>query len=186
MASEPVEAMLAQARPFICATWHFDLLSVLYYFRHKQGLVMVSRSRDGEAIARLVERWGYDTVRGSKHKGGLDAARDMIAAIKLGRPAGLVADGSQGPARRAQKGAVFIARASGVPIVPAIVAAKRKWNLRTWDRTQIPRPFTNLAVYFGPPITVLPENQGRRLEEYRLDLEEALNDLCRQAENHQW
>ena len=183
---EPVEALLDAGRPFLCATWHFDLLSVLYHFRHHGGVVMVSRSPDGENIARLVRHWGYQTARGSKHKGGLDAAREMIGLVKEGRPAGLVADGSQGPARRAQKGAVFIARAARAPIIPAIITARNKVILNTWDRTQIPRPFTRLAMYFGPPISVPPRNEGRPLEESRLELERSLNELCNRADRHQW
>lgn len=174
--------LLDSGRPFICATWHFCVLSILYHFRHSRGVVMVSRSRDAESLARLVERWGYATARGSKHKGGLDAARDMIEMVKReGRKAGLVADGSQGPARRAQKGAVFIARAARVPIVPAIVSARRRINLNSWDRTQIPLPFTELTMHFAPPIIVPPKNEGRPLETSRLELEDALNGLCRRA-----
>jgi len=185
---EIVDEHLENGRSFVCATWHFDLISVLYHFRHRRGVVMVSRSRDGEPIARLVGRWGYEAVRGSKFKGGRDAARQMIDILKRGdgRPAGLVADGSQGPARRAQTGAVFIARAAQVPIIPTIVMAQNKINLKTWDRTQIPWPFTKAAVYFGPPLIVPPKAQGGVLEKHRLELELALNRLCAQAENHPW
>lgn len=183
---EAVDDLLQSGQSFVCPTWHFDHVSVLYHFRFKRGVVMVSRSRDGEIIARLAERWGFASVRGSKHKGGLDAARDMIELVKQGHPAGIVADGSQGPARRAQKGAVFVARAARVPLIPAIVVAKRKITLPTWDRTQIPLPFSPVVMYFGAPITVPPKTDGGDLERFRLDVELALNDLCRRAEEHLW
>ncbi|MDY6850857.1 MAG: lysophospholipid acyltransferase family protein [Thermodesulfobacteriota bacterium] len=183
---EPVDDLLRTGRPFVCATWHFDLISVLYHFRHGRGVVMVSRSRDGEPIARMVRRWGYEAVRGSKFKGGLDAARDLVKLVKQGRPAGLVADGSQGPARRAQTGAVFIARAARAQLIPAIVVAKRKINLKNWDQSQFPLPFTPIVMFFGTPITIPPKSESEPLEKYRRQLEQALNDLCAQAEDHQW
>lgn len=183
---EQVAALEDAGRPFLCATWHFDLISVIYHFRGSRAAIMVSPSRDGEFIARLIERWGYTAVRGSKHKGGLDAAKEMIGLAKKGRIAGIAADGSQGPARRAQKGAVFIARAAQVPLVPAIVAAKRQVRLNTWDQTQLPWPFTRLAMFFGRPVLVPPKNEGKTLEESRLELERTLNELCRRAEEHQW
>ncbi len=127
---EPVDRLLAEGRSFVCPTWHFDHISVLYHFRACRGVVMVSPSRDGDIIAGLVRRWGYAVVRGSRHKGGMDAAREMVVQVKNEkRPAGLIADGSQGPARRAQKGSVFIARAAGVPMIPAIIVARWKITL---------------------------------------------------------
>ena len=185
---EHVERLMAEGRPFVGATWHFDLISVVYHFRDCDGVVMVSRSQDGEAVARLVRRWGYETVRGSKHKGGLDAAADMIRALKTGRYklAGLIADGSQGPARRAQTGTVFVARASGAPIVPIVLAAKRKITFGTWDRMQIPLPFTQVALYCGQPFYVRSRKEGGVLDEARRQLETALNDLTDRAEAHPW
>ena len=183
---EPVDRLLEEGKPFIGVTWHYDLISVLYHFRHTRSVVMVSRSTDGELVARMVKKWGFQSVRGSKHKGGLDASRELITTIRQGRIAGLVADGSQGPAHRVQKGAVFIARATQAPLIPCIVTARKKIRLNTWDRTQIPLPFTDAAMYFGPALMVPPKSSGGSLEQSRRDLQQALDALYARAENHQW
>ncbi len=183
---EPLTEIIGAGQAFVCPTWHFNLVSVLYHFRGVPSVVMVSRSSDGEMIARMVARWNYVTVRGSRHKGGMDAAKDMIRLVRSGLAAGIVADGSQGPARKAQKGAVFVARASGAAVVPAIVVARRKITLPTWDRMQIPLPFTRMVMYFGEPFKVPHETDGAGLEVYRAKVEQVLNELCRKAENHAW
>jgi lysophospholipid acyltransferase (LPLAT)-like uncharacterized protein len=178
-----VQPHIESGRPFFCVTWHFDLLSVLWFFRNKvKGAAMVSRSGDGDAIAAVVERWGYRTVRGSKFKGGRRAAEELIELIHAGYTGGLVADGSQGPARRAQSGAVWISRASGAPLIPIIIVPRRRWVLKTWDRTHIPWPFTRMRVYIGPAIEVPPKPAGRNIEPYRRRLEESLNELCERGE----
>ena len=99
--------------------------------------------------------------------------RDMAA----GKPAAFTLDGPRGPARVAQPGAVWLAKATGNPIVPFHIEASRHWTLRSWDRTQIPKPFSNVAIAIGEPIEVPPTRTMRRLEQARLTLEARLTAL---------
>ncbi|MDY6910245.1 MAG: lysophospholipid acyltransferase family protein [Thermodesulfobacteriota bacterium] len=169
----------ASGRPMLFATWHYAFPAVIYYFRNRQGVVMVSRSRDGEWAARVVHALGYQTVRGSSHRGGSRALRGMLKSVEEGYDAGLIADGSQGPPQVAQKGILLVARSSGAPLVPFSMAADRYWRLNSWDRTVIAKPFSRIAFAFGPPIHVA--RRDRDLDRLRTHLQEELDRLTRQA-----
>lgn len=165
----------------IYTTWHFAFPAVIYHFRDRNGLLMVSRSRDGEWVARLLHYLGYPTVRGSAGKGGGMALRQMIAHFRAGYPGGFIADGSQGPPQVAQKGILILARHTGVPLIPVSMAAAPCWRFRSWDRTVLARPFAHIVLAFGAPIRVDPQATPDQIEDLREDLEDSLNRLTRQA-----
>ncbi|SFM91232.1 lysophospholipid acyltransferase family protein [Thermodesulforhabdus norvegica] len=147
--------------PVLVTTWHCGLLPVLYFFRHRRTVVMVSSSRDGDWISSIVERWGYATVRGSSGRQGRSATRRMLQYLSLGYYGGLIADGSRGPARVAQKGVLFISSISGVPIVPVGVGIYPKLTLPTWDRMLLPLPFSRVVITIGPLINLGKVNKNR-------------------------
>ncbi len=166
----------------LLTTWHFAFPSVIYFFRHLNGIVMVSRSRDGEWASRLVECLGFRTVRGSSHRGGSQALRAMLRWTRTGCPAGLIADGSQGPPLQAQKGIVWLASVTGLPLVPVSLAANKAWRLPSWDRTLIPKPFADLVLAAGDPMHVPSPIHEKDLEWYRQVLETRLNTLTQLAQ----
>lgn len=171
-----------QKGQFIFAFWHYGLFYVIHRFRRRHGVAMVSGSKDGEYIARLMHLLGYKTVRGSRHKGGLGAIRDMVKIMKKeGREAGIVADGSQGPSRQVQAGVILLASRTGVPIMPLAWAASRYFVFNSWDRTALPHPFAKLSMWYGEPMTVPGGLKARDLEKYRLELENRLNSLYEEA-----
>lgn len=169
--------VLDGSRPGLLTTWHFAFPSVIYYFRHLNGILMVSRSRDGEWAARLVQALGFQTVRGSSHRGGAQALRTLLRLTRKGHPAGFIADGSQGPPLIAQKGIVWLAAATGLPLVPLSLAADRAWRLPTWDRTLIPKPFSRIVIAAGEPLYVPRHVAEEDLEFFRRLLEARLNAL---------
>jgi lysophospholipid acyltransferase (LPLAT)-like uncharacterized protein len=171
-----------EINPMIAAFWHFSYPAVLYYFRDHGYLTVVSRSRDGEFAARLVKSLGYFPFRGSPGKGGAAALKGIISAFRGSPGGGFVADGSQGPARVAQKGLLLLSMYSGCPITPVSVAADRCWRFRTWDRTMLPKPFARIAFAVGPMIRVERGASSDRIEEYRVQLERSLNEITLQAE----
>jgi len=169
--------------PAIVALWHCSLIYTLFHFRHNPGVIMVSGSRDGEWVAGYLARWGQIPVRGSRHKGGLEAIREMARMVMEERcNAGIVADGSKGPARIAQKGAVILARETALPIVPTGVAARPAYRFHSWDRTLMPYPRARVAMVYGTPMTVPQDVRGPVVEEYRKGLENALNAASQAAE----
>lgn len=168
--------------PRIAAFWHSSYPSILYFFRDSGYMTIISRSRDGELAARMVRRLGYFPFRGSPGKGGAAALKGIISAFRNGPGGGFVADGSQGPAQVAQKGLLLLAMYSGCPICPVGIAADRCWRFRTWDKTLLPKPFSRVAVSWGPMIRVKRGASSVEIEEYRVQLERTLNEITGQAE----
>jgi lysophospholipid acyltransferase (LPLAT)-like uncharacterized protein len=171
----------AKDKTAIASFWHYSIVYSLYHLRHYSATVMVSASRDGEYIARLAEKFGYDTVRGSKNKKGFEGLKAMLRAIGNGSNGGIVADGSQGPARVLQAGVILLASRTGVPIIPMICAASSYFTVNSWDRTIIPKPFSHVDFYYGQPFWVPAKLTPAELEEYRLGLQERLNTLYDRA-----
>lgn len=176
------DQILHRNQPVLLSAWHFAFPAVIFYFRHMEGLVMVSRSRDGEFAARTLHRMGYLTVRGSSHRGGSKALREMLTLIREGHSGGFVADGSQGPPQIAQKGILLLARYAQAPVMPLSVAARPCVRFPSWDRTLLPLPLARIALAFGPPIWVPADSDAKGLEKKRVALESALTNLTRQAQ----
>ena len=161
----------------IASFWHYTILYVLYFLRKYPATAMVSASDDGEYIAELARQFGFNVVRGSSNNRGVGALKQLIKVVKKGENSAIVADGSQGPARIAQPGAVLLASTTGVPMVPMAWAASRYMIIHSWDRTAVPKPFSRVDYYFGKPISVPRGVRGDDVEQYRLQLEESLNAL---------
>ncbi len=178
---EHLEAVRASGRQPVMAFWHGRILPATYYFRHRGIVVITSEHFDGEWIARIIEGLGYGTARGSTTRGGRKALRQLAREMAAGRPAGFTVDGPRGPARRAQPGAVWLAGATGNPLLPFHIEAARHWTAPSWDRTQIPKPFSRVALVIGAPIDVPHSRDRTVLEAKRLALEAALAACERRA-----
>jgi lysophospholipid acyltransferase (LPLAT)-like uncharacterized protein len=157
---------------FVGVVWHKDFLFALDFFRRRKIVVMVSRSKDGELVARALHRLGYRTVRGSSSAGGREALTELTDLVRNGWGSAIIADGPRGPARHAKMGCVLAARNSGAPLIPWGCHASPNVTLRNWDGTMIPKPFAKVTVAFGEPLHV---PSGARKEEC-----EALRDLVDQ------
>ncbi|MFZ5452766.1 MAG: lysophospholipid acyltransferase family protein [Thermodesulfobacteriota bacterium] len=184
-----VHKLMLSGRPLIYTLWHCQLLYPLYYVRRyylqlPPLVVMASPSRDGEFIGEVARRLGFKVCFGSRRKGGVQALHRLADFFRQGYSCGLIADGSRGPARVAQKGPLYLARVTGAPLIPLAVAAKRKATFNTWDRFELPLPFSRLAVLFGEPLQVLSTDRGKLLEERRRMLETRLNLLYDQSQKY--
>jgi lysophospholipid acyltransferase (LPLAT)-like uncharacterized protein len=175
------DAIVASGRQPVMAFWHGRILSATYYFRRRGIVVITSENFDGEWIARIIERFGYGTARGSTTRGGRKAMLQLVRDMKAGRPTGFTLDGPRGPARVAQPGAVWLAAATGNPLLPVHLEASSYWSVRSWDRTQIPKPFSTVALVVGTPIEVAKDSPGEALEESRVELERRLASLEERA-----
>ena len=147
-------AITAAGQQPILALWHGRILPGLHYFRDRGVVVITSQNFDGEWIARILHKFGFGTARGSTSRGGARALVQLRRDLAAGRPAAFTVDGPRGPARTVQPGVVFLAGATGQPILPYHIEADRYWTLRSWDRTQIPKPFSRVALAIGEPIIV--------------------------------
>jgi lysophospholipid acyltransferase (LPLAT)-like uncharacterized protein len=169
-----LDAIIASGRQPVMAFWHGRILSATYYFRRRGIVVITSENFDGEWIARIIERFGYGTARGSTSRGARRAMLQLVRDMKAGRPAGFTLDGPRGPARVAQPGAVWLAAATGNPLLPFHLEASSFWSARSWDRTQVPKPFSTVALVVGEPIEVAKDSRDDVLESARLGLERRL------------
>ncbi len=165
----------------IATFWHYSILYMFYHLRSFPAAVMVSASRDGEYIARLAELLGHTPVRGSSNQRGVAGLKHLLREVRAGKNAGLVADGSQGPARKAQAGSILLASMSGRPILPMAWAASRYKAFASWDLTVVPLPFCTIFFQYGEPLSVPRGIRGAELEKYRLELEHRLNQIYETA-----
>jgi len=172
-----LDAIQSSGRQPVMAFWHGRILPATFYFRRRGIVVITSENFDGEWIARIIERFGYGTARGSTSRGGRKAILQLVRDMRAGRAAGFTLDGPRGPARVAQAGAVWLASATGNPILPFHLEASSHWSLRSWDRTQIPKPFSTVALVVGEPMDVPHEAPAETLEQARHDLERRLSSL---------
>ena len=175
------DAIVASGRQPVMAFWHGRILPATFYFRRRGIVVITSENFDGEWIARIIERFGYGTARGSTTRGGRKAMVQLVRAMKAGKPAGFTLDGPRGPARTAQPGAVWLAGATGNPLLPFHLEAAKAWTLHSWDRTQIPKPFTEVSLVIGEPIAVGPDATDTELDAARGTLEHRLASLEERA-----
>jgi lysophospholipid acyltransferase (LPLAT)-like uncharacterized protein len=167
----------------IMAFWHGRVLTATYFFRNRGIVVMISENFDGEWIARIIESFGYGTSRGSTSRGGQRALLQLKREMESGRPAGFAVDGPRGPARKVQPGVVWLAKLTGNPVVPFHMEASKFWSLGSWDRTQIPRPFSTVALVVGAPIDVAPDADEQQIEAKRAEVERALLNLEQRAQH---
>lgn len=176
--AEHLEAATRGSRLPIYTTWHDGVFLSTYFFRRRRIVVMTSQSFDGEYIARFIQRFGYGAARGSSTRGGVGALVEMARLVRLGRPAGFMIDGPRGPRRVAKMGAVLLAKKTGQPVLPFVVLAARHYAAPTWDRMQVPYPFTRARVRIAPPIHVPADADEQLLAAKRDELQRALDGLC--------
>lgn len=178
---EHLEAIAASGRQPVMAFWHGRILTATYFFRRRGIVVITSENFDGEWIAGIIERFGYGTARGSTSRGARKALLQLRREMAAGRPAGFTIDGPRGPGRVAQPGAVWLAKVTGNPVLPFHLEANRHWSLRSWDRTQIPKPFATVALVVGEPLYVAADADAAAIEEARRELETRLRSLEQRA-----
>ena len=175
--AEHLKGLDASGAAPILALWHGRILPATLYFRDRGVVAMTSRNFDGEWIARLMRRFGYAQARGSTSRGGSRALIEMKRALDAGHAVAFTVDGPRGPARVAQPGAVWLASASGHPILPFHIESSSHWTARSWDGSQVPKPRATLAIAIGAPIHVPSSLDDAALETYRLELERVLRSL---------
>ncbi len=171
---EGLEAIRSQGRPYIHAFWHGHLFLMPYAYPGKRIAILISEHRDGEYIARTMERFGHASVRGSTTSGGAAALRKAVRLAREGWDLGFTPDGPRGPRHKVQMGVIAAARLSGLPIVPVAFASSRARTMGSWDGFVLPMPFSRGVFVYGEPIRVASSAREAEMEEARARLEAAL------------
>jgi len=171
-------------KPVIYSFWHRAVFAGAWLWRKAGAAVMVSRSFDGEYIARTIEKLGFVPVRGSSTRGGVGALLGLKAQLEQGTPVVFTIDGPRGPKFVAKPGPVTLARASGLPMAAFFVALNDAWVLRTWDALMIPKPFSKALVRFSGKMRVPADADEQRMTEFQGQLQAALERVTRFAEEN--
>jgi lysophospholipid acyltransferase (LPLAT)-like uncharacterized protein len=173
-----------QARrvPILFVLWHGRMFLPIDVLRHQGVVTMVSKSRDGNLIARWLENNGYLVTRGSTSRGGSEALRRMVRQVRLGHSGALTVDGPQGPARVVQSGVVRLARITKAWILPISFSSTWPLFLRSWDRYLLPKPFSRNVFVYGEPFAV-PQDMSDEtaLAKIRVALDEVTAEADRSA-----
>jgi lysophospholipid acyltransferase (LPLAT)-like uncharacterized protein len=163
----------------VYAFWHNQLVCAGYFFRNLGIVVLVSRHFDGEYIARIIEKLGFHTARGSSTRGGIQGLLELARWLDQDTIVAFTADGPRGPRYKAKPGPVLLARKSGIPVVCFHIEPKSYWELPSWDGLRIPKPFTKAFVKFGRPLWI-SENESNEVSLARLQDEmEYLQKDCK-------
>jgi lysophospholipid acyltransferase (LPLAT)-like uncharacterized protein len=165
--------------PAVYALWHRQEVLMIHLHRNQGVCGLVSKSRDGEYMARILLGMGFNVIRGSSTTGGSEALRALIRAAKKGYSIAVTPDGPKGPIFKVQPGIAYIAQKAGVPIIPVACALSRKKILRSWDKYQFPLPFGRIEAVYGEPIHVAETDD---VAAKALEVETRLNSLTAEAE----
>jgi lysophospholipid acyltransferase (LPLAT)-like uncharacterized protein len=166
---------------YIGALWHNRLLLIAYILQrfapHRPGAGLISASRDGDLIAPLVERFGFQVVRGSTSRMGATAMLELVGVLAAGRDVLLTPDGPRGPAYEISPGVIFLAQKSGAAVLPLNMEYSSCWRIQSWDRFIIPRPFSKVRVIIDQPHPVRATSNPDEFEAERLRLQDAMMRL---------
>jgi len=167
----------------IGATWHRGMLVAAWRWRDHGLAIPVSQSRDGDLVEGVLRKLGFaESPRGSSSRGASALLRALIRCLRRGGTLGILPDGPRGPARQAKQGAVALSRMTGAAIIPVGVAASPVIRFGSWDRAILPLPFARVRCHYGSPLRVPKDGEGESLETWSRRLEEALDQIDREAE----
>ncbi len=171
-------------KPVIYSFWHRAVFTSAWLWRKTGIAVMVSRSFDGEYIARTLERLGFVAVRGSSSRGGATALLGLRSQLEQGTSVVFTIDGPRGPKYVAKPGPVLLSRASAAPMAALYVALSDAWVLNTWDAMMIPKPFSKALVRISAKLQVPAEAGDAEMTEFHRQLQAALERVTQFAEEH--
>lgn len=178
---EPVRELVARGERLVLCMWHNELFPMtrMKKFLGTKLVAIVSQSRDGEILARFLERQGLATARGSSSKGGANALKVASRMMReQGMDAVVTVDGPRGPRHVVKKGAIYLAHKTGAYLVPTRLTMSRAKEFKSWDRFLLPWPFSKVRVIGGEPYRIEAETLSSEVvEQERARLQETLNGL---------
>lgn len=169
-------------RRVIFCGWHGRSLLFANQYRNRGWWVIISNSNDGDIQNLIFHRLGFRSIRGSSKRGGVRAAVEGIRALREGGTMAMTPDGPRGPSRIVQGGVMLMAQKSGARLIPVGISARPRRFARSWDRYLIPLLFARAAILFGEPFTVPSNASENEVEEIRVRLQDAMNEIEAEAE----
>jgi lysophospholipid acyltransferase (LPLAT)-like uncharacterized protein len=178
----PGEPNAIYEKPIIYSFWHRAVFASSWLWKMLGIAVMVSRSFDGEYIARIIEMLGFKSIRGSSTRGGATALLGLKNHLEQDASVAFTIDGPRGPKYIAKPGPVLLARTTGLPMAAFFVALSDCWVLNTWDAFMIPKPFSKALVRFSAKIHVPQDATDEQMQEFHRELQAALERVTEFAD----
>ena len=183
---EETRHYLEQEANIIGCFWHARMIMMFHAWKHSDRSkfhMLISAHRDGRVIAKSIENLGFKTVEGSSRRGGATALVSLKRTLDKGGAIGVTPDGPKGPRMRAKNGAIKAAQMTGRPILPVTGSVSNRKLFNSWDRFFLPLPFSRGTILWGTPILVERNASKEKLELYRQQLEQQLNELTAEADS---
>jgi lysophospholipid acyltransferase (LPLAT)-like uncharacterized protein len=161
----------------LLCTWHQQFFSAILPFKNYKTFnpsIMISQSKDGEIVAKMALRNGWNPVRGSSSKGGKEALKKMITNLKEKKLSAHIVDGPRGPSGIVKPGVIRLAHGANAVIVPFSVSAEKTWYFNSWDKFLLPKPFSKVTLRFGEMIKFDRVKDRKVFERQRMKLEEVM------------
>lgn len=158
----------------IFAVHHGAHFPILKAYKGQNICVITSLSADGEILTRVLASFGFSAARGSSSRGGMGAMKELAGVLKRGGDIAVAVDGPRGPAEVVKPGVILLAKRTGAPICPVGASIDRCWQVNSWDRYRIPKPFSRALVVGSAPIFVPPDADDAAIETLRVQLQEQL------------
>jgi hypothetical protein len=151
---EAVEELIADKKNFVVAFWHGSMMLGWYLHRNINFAALVSKSKDGDILAHVLGKWKFKVVRGSSHIGGKEALDMMLDLTQQNFSLTITPDGPTGPVNKMKAGAVVTAKKSKIPLLLLGIGIKSKFVLKSWDRFEVPKPFTKITAIYSKPMFI--------------------------------
>ena len=184
-----VESLYAQQRSFIFAFWHCEMLACAHFGieenKHNPIAILTSLSRDGQILARTMKGFNLQIIKGSSSRGAVSGLVNMKKSLDAGINIAVAVDGPRGPRCRVKSGVILLAKAAQSPILPVAIHVSRKIVLNSWDKSEVPLPFSHCTLHPGKPIFI-PKNADKLdIERKKKELEFVLHTLKDSLISHQ-
>ncbi len=159
------------------------MLIPAYVGRKSNIQVLISQHSDGEYIAQVIKRLGFGIIRGSTTRGGIRALKALVDKTKEGSSVAITPDGPRGPRFVIQAGTIYLGKKTQLSIIPVVTGLSNYWELPSWDRFRIPKPFSRALMMYGDPINIPANLAEEDMEYYRLKLEQIMKEMAERADN---
>jgi lysophospholipid acyltransferase (LPLAT)-like uncharacterized protein len=176
-----VQKLMMNNESFILGFWHGTMMAPWYVHRNNHFSALVSTSKDGELLSRMLDKWNYKVVRGSSNIGGKEALQILLDEAENNYSIAITPDGPTGPQFEMKAGAVVLAKKTRMPLVLLGTAYSKYFELNSWDKFQIPKPFSKVCMYYSDPILVDEKLSYEETSEKIKKSEELLNNLQEKA-----
>ena len=151
-----LQKSINSGKPVMVCVWHGRLLFPSWFIRLKTTNLhaIASRHTDAEIMAQVLNRWGYELIRGSTRKGGKAVVQKMAEVFQNGGIVAVTNDGPKGPPRIAKAGSTGLAIKYNVQMITITGSATKYWQLKSWDKFMLPKPFGQINIVVSLPLEI--------------------------------